>query len=199
MNIISGANYYELFISEGKNVLNLSSREAPCRMASHASHSSFASQDTEYNIGISEQKFYEIMNKIDMKKNIKYFQREYKEYILKDLVCQRFINDEVKVIRKIPLNVSELNTNVNNFIQVSYNKTKLTLVNFDSIKNLHKVSYIKKLIFRISNRIYINFEISIDSKTKNKNYLVYINYNHDDNVDFNITNRCINDIIDMLQ
>jgi hypothetical protein len=168
-------------------------------MASHASHSSFASQDTEYNIGISEQKFYEIMNKIDMKKNIKYFQREYKEYILKDLVCQRFINDEVKVIRKIPLNVSELNTNVNNFIQVSYNKTKLTLVNFDSIKNLHKVSYIKKLIFRISNRIYINFEISIDSKTKNKNYLVYINYNHDDNVDFNITNRCINDIIDMLQ
>jgi hypothetical protein len=178
MNLISGSNYYELFICEGKNKLN------------------HVSEDTEYNIGVSEKKFYDIMNRIDTKKNIKYFQREYKEYILKDLVCQRFINDEVKVMRKIPLNVSEFN---NNYIQVAYNKTKLTLVNFDSTKNLHKISYIKKLIFRISNRIYINFEISIDSKTKNKIYLVYINYNHDDNVDINITNKCINDVIDMLQ
>lgn len=180
MDIISGSNYYELFISEGKNILNS------------------ASEDIEYNIGLSEQKFYDIMNKIDTKKNIKYFQREYKEYILNDLVCHCFTNDEVKVMKKIPLSISELN-NTPNFIQVAYNKSKLTLVNFDSTKNLHRISYIKKLIFRVSNRIYINFEISIDSKTKNKIYSVYINYNHDDNVDINITNKCINDVIDMLQ
>jgi hypothetical protein len=222
MNIVSNANYYELFFCQGEKILNSDNN------------------DLELNIGLSEKRFYEILYRIDptQNKNLKYFQREYKEYILKDIECHCFVNDEVKVMKKKPLCVTK-NSN-NNFVQIAYNKTKLTLVNFDSTKNLHKISYVKKLIFRVSNRIYINFEISIapklaspsslcsqnqetletleknpmkcerserhvvamgaiDSETKKKNYKIYINYNHDDNVDINISNKSIDEIITMIK
>jgi hypothetical protein len=174
MKLVPGANYYEIIIADKKEVLT--------------------DIITKFNVGISEKQFYDIMYKIDGKK-YKYFQREYKEYFNKDLVCQCFLNDDVKVHRKVPINIDE---NIQNNIIVAYNKNKLTLVNFPSTKNLHKISYVKKMIFRVSNRIYINFKISIDSETKNKNYVIYVNYNHDDNIDFNIISRNIKEILDML-
>jgi len=180
MNLVPGANYYELFVYQDENVLNSEN------------------DDKQFGIGLSEKQFYEVLNKINAThKGFKYFQREYKEYVLKNLVCQCFTNDEVKVMKKKSLDVSPLADE--KFIQVAYNKTKLTLVNFDSTKNLHQISYIKKLIFRVSNRIYINFEISIDSKTKTKSYMIYINYNHDDNVDFSVTEKSIKELISMLK
>lgn len=175
MKLVPGANYYEIIVADKKEILT----------------------DTiiKFNVGLSEKNFYEIMSKIDGKK-YKYFQREYKEYFHKDLICQCFINDDVKVQRKTPINIDE---NIDKNIIIAYNKNKLTLVNFPSTKNLHKISYVKKLIFRVSNRIYINFKISVDAQTKNKNYIIYINYNHDDNVDFNITSTNIKEILEMLK
>lgn len=174
MKLVPDANYYEIFISNKNEVLT----------------------DTimKFNIGLSEKQFYDIMYKIDGKK-YKYFQREYKEYFHKDLICQCFTNDEVKVHRKNPINIDDANEK--NII-ICYNKDKLTLVNFPSTKNLHKINYVKKLIFRVSNRIYINFKISMDSETKSKTYVIYVNYNHDDNVDFNITSTNITEIFKIL-
>lgn len=174
MKLIPGANYYELYIING--------------------YTKLSEECESFTIGLDEKIFYSILSKID-KNKFKFFQREYKEYQHKDIACQCFLNDEVKVFRTVPINIIKNDYS----IILASNRSKLTLVNFPSTKNLEKISYIKKLIFRVSNRIYINFEIAIDiSMNTNKIYSVYINYNHEDNVDFSIINKSINDILGLL-
>jgi len=180
--LLKCVNYYEFIIYKGKNILNEENN------------------DLEYNINISKKEFYDIMNRVNIDKNIKCFQKIYKEYIIKDLIYQCYDDKTSKVISKIPLNLLELNLKDKNYnyLQISYVKTNLTIVNFPSTKDLDKNSFIKKFIFRFSSRIYLNFEISIDTINKEKNYMIYINYNHDNNVDNLNINKSINDIINII-
>lgn len=173
--LIPGANYYEIYVINGINEKNKLTLDT-CN---------------SFTIGLNKKIFYQILSKIDSQK-FKFFQREHKEYQHKDMACQCFINDETKVFRSTPINISEQK----NFIIIASNRTKLTLINFPSTKNLQKITYIKKLIFRITNRIYLNFEISVETTDpKEKIYTIYINYNHEDNVDFNMISKTINEII----
>jgi len=176
MELINGANYYEIYlINKNQNKIIKNSCEI-------------------YNISLDEQDFYNILSKIDQKK-FKFFQKEYKEYINQEHICNIFTNDETRVYDKKNINIIEKEK----FITIASNLNKLTLLNFSSTKNHNKISFVKKLIFRITNRIYLNFEISINTLyPKNKIYTIYINYNHDDTVDINIINKNINDIVRLI-
>jgi hypothetical protein len=126
--------------------------------------------------------------------DFKFFQKEYKEYTHKDLTCQSYTNDEVKVYRKTPVNVET----IDHKIFVTSMRQKLTLLNFPSTTDLQQVTYVKKLIFRVSNRIYVNFEITMNNVTKQKVYTVYINYNHEENVDAMLINQTLYKVLQIL-
>jgi hypothetical protein len=127
--------------------------------------------------------------------NFKFFQKEYKEYIHKDIICQCYTNDEIKVFKKKSLKSSTSK----HWLIVYNNKIKQTLLNFPSTTDLQCTSYNKKLIFRVNNRIYVNFKISLDTCTGNKWYEVYINYNHEENVDTQLAKNTLEEVMKMLE
>lgn len=111
-------------------------------------------------------------------RNYKYFQREFKELCYGDIVYQNFHNEELKVYRITPL---KTDIKKNHVLACSFNKQKLSLVNVPSNANPDHTSYVKQLIYRISNRIYLN--IAAKKQCDNIVYNVFINYNHDLSVD----------------
>jgi hypothetical protein len=144
--------------------------------------------DDKYDLG--QSKFSKILAKM-IQTEYKHFSRQYKEYIIDDKVIHNFNNEETKVSQIIPIDFFDKKT----YRIIGYQKTKLTPLNYPSTTYIYNTSYIKKLIFRISNRIYINFEIALsDSKT----YKIYINYNHDHNVDNTVITKSLTDILTLL-
>ena len=113
--------------------------------------------------------------------NYKSFEKQYKEYIIDDIIVQNYNNQETKILRLTPKDIIDRIT----YRIIGYQKSKLTALNHPSTTYIYNTLYIKKLTFRISNRIYINFEIALD-KDEEKTYKVYINYNHDTNVDMSV-------------
>lgn len=58
------------------------------------------------------------------------------------------------------------------------------------------ISYVKKFSFRVNNRIYVNFETYIIDD--DEYFKVYLNYNHEKNVDMDIINKEIDNILSNL-
>lgn len=135
--------------------------------------------------------FFDFLKKMK-KTNYKFFQKEYKEYIYKDIICQIYLNDETKVYKKNVLKVFQNNSSM---ISIYSDRIKQTLLNFPSTINLQQTSYVKKLIFRVNNRIYINFQITLDVESDVKSYEVYINYNHEENVDTQLINKTLAEVV----
>ena len=147
-----------------------------------------------FDISLEKDVFFDLLKK--MKKfNFKFFQKNFKEYVHKDVTCQCFVSDDFKVNRNkiLHLNIQP------SYVCIGYNRHKLSLLNFPSTKNVQQKRYVKRLIFRVSNRLYINFEVSLDSSVSNeKQYSVFINYNHDPNVDISIVTKSFNEIMNEL-
>lgn len=181
INLSSGTNYVEIYLVSPINTVTTNDNH------------------TMYNTNLDPDMFFRIL--ASMKKNsqdVKFFQKEYKEYTVNDIICQIYSQDnETKVFKKKPNNV-EYNDK-KHLLVLSHNKNKLTMLNFPSTKNVNQITYSKALIFRISNRIYLNFVISINEQFDDqKTYNIYINYNHDSNVDLPLINKSITQILDIL-
>ena len=144
--------------------------------------------------------FYDIMNRLS-NENYKYFQKEYKQYISENMYYQNLNNEEVSVFKSECKQLDEYP----NYMIAHNIRTKLTLMNFASSIKINSISYVRKLIFRITNRIFINFEIKkkcyIDNNKLNYklNYLIYINYNHDVAVDIEVINKELLYILNILR
>ena len=131
--------------------------------------------------------------------DIKHFQKSYKEYMVSDITCQVYShNDEVKVSKKKALGLTVDDMHPNLYVVYS-NKNKLTMLNFPSTTNIQAMSYVKTLIFRVNNRIYVNFNVSISAANpEQKSYSIFINYNHDDNVDISLTQTTLQRILNTI-
>lgn len=143
------------------------------------------SAENVYDINFSKDEFYNIMNRL----KYKCYQKDCKQYVSGNLFYENLNNEEVKVYKTEVKNIIIKDRYIISF----YNKSKLSVLNFESSTNINDINYIRKLIFRVSNRIYINFEI----KKKNNNlvYNIYINYNHDDTVDLSLINDSLENIV----
>ncbi len=177
-NFIAGTNYVEIYLVSPFNTCQ--------ENGNHVVYNTNLDPDIFFKSLASMKKYSE---------EVKFFQKEYKEYIVNDITCQVYPNDnETKVFRKKTLGVEYKD----HLLVISHNKNKLTMLNFPSTKNINQTCYSKSLIFRISNRIYLNFVISIN-ELKNKSYNIYINYNHDSNVDLSLINNSIMKILNTIK
>ena len=79
-----------------------------------------------------------------------------------------------------------------NYILIKYQKENIPPVNFPSTNIIHDMYYINKIIFKVSNRIYINFEVKKKFKEGNTEIFrrIYINLNNDKK---NLDNSSINE------
>ena len=135
----------------------------------------------EFKVAMSEDKFKMMLSQMaqaNILNTYKFFQKEYKEYIYSDVIVHNYKNLETRVIRCVP----QIVLHNNKSLLMGYIKSKLTFLNVPSTINIYEINYVRKLIFRVSNRIFINFQTSI-SEQGDKTYMVYINYNHDNNID----------------
>ena len=108
----------------------------------------------------------------------KHFQKEYKEYLYENVTVQNYKNTETRIFRQSPvIMLSNLDA-----VLIGYNRNKLTFLSVPSTTNIYDMIYVKRLIFRVNNRIFINFEIGIH-KDGSKTYQVFVNYNHESNID----------------
>ena len=149
--------------------------------------------DQIYTIDYSESDFYNIMNKCKSTP-YRFFQKDYKEYVYKDLEAQYHHEDGIKVARSTLVHYDEKAK----YVVLYFNRQKLTPMNFPSAIKFEKITYVRKLTFRVNNRIYINFVCSLDDETDLKTYSIYLNYNHEENVDMTSTKKTINECIQML-
>ena len=108
-------------------------------------------------------------------------ERLFKEFVVGDLHYQIIPETgETTVFSLKPLGSHELGGNM---LEIQYEKKKLSIINFPSTRNHHDVSNVRKLTFRLSNRVFLNFEMRSSELGSAKTYNAYVNYNHDTNVD----------------
>lgn len=143
------------------------------------------------DVSVSKQQFEEMMAGL-VKRDYKFFQKEYKEYNYGDVLVQNFNNTETRIIR---LSTNLIRTN-NKLVMIGYHKSKLTFLNVPSTTNIFDINYVKRLIFRITNRIFINFQCNMDEDGK-KTYVVYVNYNHESNIDPEGINDTLKKVLDI--
>jgi len=137
----------------------------------------------------SKSDFYAILGKVkDM--SYKFFKKQYKQYIHENVIVHNYDNDEIKVQKKVLLD----RTYINNTLTLAFQKTKQSMLNVSSTKNIYDIKYVKKLTFRVNNWIYINFEISSSHDMDHLDHTAYINYNHDEKVDLDLINATIKDL-----
>ena len=171
----SGANYYEIHI---KPSLILQERDE------------LASAD----VSLTGKQFLDLL--VAMKnsnESYKFFQKEYKEYQYTDLVVQNYKNTETRVFRQ---NFVTMNQG-KNWLLTGYQRSKLTFLSVPSTTNIHDMMYVKRLIFRVNNRVYVNFQTSLHQDGA-KTYQVYINYNHENNVDQEGLMNTLNNVLSVL-
>jgi hypothetical protein len=136
-------------------------------------------EDSSYDI--NDKVFYRLINNV-RSKGYNCFQKHFKEYVFRNMFFENSDKKQVKIYKKTLLNTVDMSNGV--IKMLTFNKEKQPYHLFPASTMLHSISYVSRLIFKENNRVYINFEKrkfeGLPDMSFNK---VYINYNHDDNVD----------------
>jgi hypothetical protein len=170
----SGSNYFEIFIS-------------PCTKRNDSDIVQ------TYDVALTESEFVDLMRCVARANpDYKFFQKEYKEYVYGDIIVHNYKNTETRVFKYTPQCV----TIDGKSLLMGFNRNKLTALNIPATKNIHDVNYVKKLIFRVTNRIFINFQTNLN-QDGSKTYMVYINYNHDPQIDQEGIEKTMQEILSM--
>ena len=149
-------------------------------------------QNTDLNIidiNWDEKSFNSILMKLINGYGLKSFEKKFRILKHNDKNLIYSINDNKYNVNKQSL----LSYNKNdNYILIKYQKENIPPVNFPSTNIIHDMYYINKIIFKVSNRIYINFEVKKKFKEGNTEIFrrIYINLNNDKK---NLDNSSINE------
>jgi hypothetical protein len=131
-----------------------------------------------FNLNLTEDRFKYILNTFIKETELKPFQI----YLNEDKELHYLKNEnKYNVFQKNLINLEILKNNFNN-IFVKYDKKDLPIINFSStyqINDFTDTIILNKLIFKLNNRIYINFEISTHKHNiDNFLYKIYFNFNN---------------------
>lgn len=134
-------------------------------------------------------------------KNAKYYERKIKQYVRNDLYYEVVLDhkNDIADIRSYVKSCTDYEFVQPNVIKMQYTKQKKPVHAFSSSLDINDVLYIKRLTFRISNRIFVNFEIGASVADITKKYRkVYINGNFDADVDHDYINTELQQYLTLL-
>lgn len=132
------------------------------------------------DINLSKEKF-EYMMGVVKRQNWKYFGKSCKMYTHNNLIYENYDYTDIKVYSK-EIKEAKMHPTLD-LITLYCIKDKKPFHMFPSTKSIHSIAYVRKLVFRVHNRVYVNFETIKNVENDNIVYKVYINYNHDKNID----------------
>lgn len=140
---------------------------------------------THFDTSLTKDTFYKIMQNVSTD-DLKFYQKTYKESTIGSTIYQNSKNEEI--------NISNVETNfvalvADHVCLFGKTKHKLTILSLPSTNHIHYEVHIKRLILKVTNRIFINFEHGV--KDDNRFYRIYINYNHDKDVDLSSVAKTI--------
>lgn len=140
--------------------------------------SSHASQCMQvFDSSLAKEEFYRILYRM-MDTNFKYHQKQYKETIIGNTVYHNNKNEEISIF-KVTTHAVQVFNDV--LLASEQHKVKQSILGLPSTNNVNCESYIRRITFRVSNRIFVNFE---NGMCDEKNfYKITVNYNHDKDVD----------------
>lgn len=148
-----------------------------------------------YKVDLGLERFTSILKVMSAREDLKYFQKSYKEYNYGEITYQNYDNTETRVFRKVPVSSAY----DNHVLKVAFQRQKLSIINVPSNTSHKEIYTINHLIFRITNRIFLNMLVKRSSGAANHTtYSVYVNYNHDDGVDCSQTEGKITEILDLI-
>lgn len=130
--------------------------------------------------------FYHIINFLQ-NKNIKFFEKQ--THVIKTHNLSYIYEIAEKKYHTQRLELNEVSVN-NNSISLKYNKEILQAYHFPSTDKIMDEYYINQIIYKITNHLYLNFEIirkwSIVINDYNTYYRIYFNFNNNkQNIDYN--------------
>ena len=146
-----------------------------------------------YDVNLPQSLFSEFLMQLQ-KEKIKYFLKQYKCYVHKCLYLEN--SEELKVYEKKMIHAKKLNDHV---IATFYIKDKRPYHMFPSTLNIHTVFYVKRMTFRIHNRIFVNFDVQFYPQSKKEVLKVFVNYNHDKDVDMTFIYKEIERLFKIMQ
>lgn len=172
----SHSSYVEFVVLNNSNVTN-------------AKSNTFCILDVNHPI----EQFTQMLKRIG-KRYHKVFEKSFKCYLYKDLILENYEQNEIKVYKK------KFKNHVVNgsYVTIYYDKHKVPFHVFPSTTQINGVYYCKRLTFRICNRIYINFETQYHSNVDKYVYKIFVNYNHEPNVDIDNIKMMLQTILDVL-
>lgn len=149
---------------------------------------------SKIDLSLSYETFLNLLSNVSKSKNKwKFFKKYFKSYRYKDLTLEKYDNDEIKVYSK---NINSIFTQKeNNLLHLKQTKGKKPFHVFPSSMNINEIFLTKRLIFRVNNRIYLNFDVVKCEKTGQILYKSFINFNCDSGVDIENANLLINSLI----
>lgn len=154
----------------------------------------------ETDMDIPDNVFFKMLQHAKNKTN-SCFQKHYKEYVYRNLFYENNDKNQIKIYRKI---LTHVETIQNGMKLLVFHKEKLPYHVFPSTTTLHSVCYVSKAIIKINNRVFLNFEKKIYQGANDSNgsrvsfNKIYINYNHEQNVDFNGAESAINTCLQLI-
>jgi hypothetical protein len=150
--------------------------------------------------------FYKYMSVMKNFTSFKFFKTYSKEYILNNLHLVKQIKDAntpqetVEDVRVNDMTLLTTHLMDDRTYVLCYDKKKIPIVAYPSTQDINDVKYVNKLIFRVNNRIFVNFQQEKSLyDMDNVIHRVYINYNHSSNVDINESFKVIDDVLTKLQ
>jgi hypothetical protein len=133
--------------------------------------------DIMYHTGLTKALFYTYLHKMT-NTSFKYYQRQYKETTVGNTYYQNNNNEDSSIFT---VNTTSCASGDDKFLAVSECRKKISILGLSSTRDIYKESYVKRMTFRITNRVFINFDNGIDTDTPH--YNITVNYNHDKDVD----------------
>ena len=125
-------------------------------------------------------------------KNNRPFEKQYRVLKYNNLTYIKNISDNKFNLFNLSFVDKEI---INNILCMKYKRENLAIFQFPSTNKMNDEFYLNKIIFKITNLIYLNFEIMKKNEIEIF-YRVYINFNNDKkNIDHNLIIKNLEDII----
>jgi hypothetical protein len=139
--------------------------------------------EDKISIDIVQDKFEKALRNAKQNKlHIKCFHKSQKVYVRDNLYLEADKDSEITVFEKTPLTLNKKNK----FVVLKYKRTRVPMHTFPSTTKLHTIYYSDSTIFRLHNRVFLNFESQYYPDKDTYNNKIYINYNHDPNAEQSI-------------
>jgi hypothetical protein len=148
-------------------------------------------------MSMGDSVFFKLMHDVK-NKNLHCFQKYCKEYVHRNKFYENNDKSQIRVFKKTLSETQVVTHGSNQYRVLAYYKEKLPYHAFPSTTMMHSISYVIRSTFKINNRVFLNFERRMYKDAPRPFNKVYINYNHDDNVDVNNIDTAVQAALDII-